>query len=59
MTKILWGVLFLIGTMGFAAGPAMAGLNGVAPVPAPEMGEGLLGMLLAAGAVHLIKRRAR
>ena len=58
MTKVLWGVLFLIGTMGFAAGPAMAGIITPA-VPAPEIGSGVLGMLLAAGAVDLIKRRAR
>ena len=57
MTKILWGVLFLIGTMGFAAGPAVASLPPA--VPAPDIGSGVLGMLLAAGAVHLIKRRAR
>lgn len=32
-------------------GPAMAGI----PFPAPEMGEGVLGFILAAGAVYAIR----
>ncbi len=58
MTKILWGVLLLIDMIG----PAVAGggeCEWGCGVPAPEMGEGALGMLLAAGAVYLIKRRER
>ncbi len=52
MTKIFGGLLFLIGMIGPAAAI-------IVPVPAPEMGEGAIGMLLAACAVYLIKRRAR
>ncbi len=53
MTKIIWGVLFLIGMLTTAAASAPVS------VPAPEMGEGAIGMLLAAGAVFLIKRCGR
>ncbi len=52
MSKIIAGALFFIAMIGPAAAQ-------IAPVPAPEMGEGALGMLLAAGAVYLIKRRSR
>ncbi len=52
MSKIIAGALFFIAMIG----PAAASLVGV---PAPEMGEGAVGMLLAAGAVYLIKRRGR
>ncbi len=48
MSKIISGVLFLVAMVG----PAAASIT---PVPAPEMGEGAVGMLLAAGAVYLIK----
>ena len=40
------------------AGPAVAQEN-VVGVPAPEMGGAMLGPLLAAGALYLIKRRGR
>lgn len=36
------------------AGPAMAG---VAAVPAPEVGAGVFGLMLAAGVVYFIHRR--
>ncbi len=52
MSKIFWGALLLI----MITGPAAANAVGV---PAPEMGDGVIGMLLAAGAVYLIKRRCR
>ncbi len=51
----LWSALFLIGMMGPAAAVAPP-----APVPTPDMGAGVLGILVAAGAVHImIKRRTR
>ncbi|WP_292528169.1 hypothetical protein [Methylocystis sp.] len=53
MTQILWGALLFIGLVG----PAAAGLT--PSVPAPEVGGGVVGMLLAVGAVYLIKRRGR
>ncbi len=52
MAKILWSALLIIGAMGSAA----AGAD-VPAVPAPDIGGGVMGMLLAAGAVYLIKRR--
>ncbi len=52
MSRIISGVLLLIGMM-----PPAWAFDGVVGVPAPEMGEGVIGMLLAAGAVYLIKRR--
>ncbi len=54
MSKAIWGALFLIGLIG----PAAAAIA-PAPVPSPDMGEGVVGMLLAIGAVYLIKRRRR
>ena len=38
------------------AGNAMA-VNGIPSVPAPEMGEGMIGIMLSAGIVYLINRR--
>ncbi len=55
MKSKLWSALFLIGMMG----PAAAAIAPPAPVPTPDIGAGVLGILLAAGAVHLIKRRRR
>jgi hypothetical protein len=53
MSKFFLGALLFIAITAPAAAAAPVG------VPAPEMGEGALGMLLAAGAVYLIKRRGR
>ncbi len=57
MTKIFWSVLLLIGMIGSAAAQCEDCIN-VAGVPAPDVGGGVVGMLLATGAVYLIKRRA-
>jgi hypothetical protein len=53
MSKILWSALLIIGVMGPAAASTPPG------VPTPDIGGGVLGMLLAAGAVYLVKRRGR
>ncbi len=54
MSKFFWGALLIIGM----TAPAAAGID-VPAVPAPDIGGGVVGMLLAAGAVYLIKRRGR
>jgi hypothetical protein len=54
MASKFWGALLLIGMMG----PAAAAITPT-PVPTPDIGEGVLGMLLAAGAVYVMKRRRR
>ncbi len=54
MSKFFWSALLLIGLMG----PAAAGPPPVT-VPAPDIGGGLIGMLLAASAIYLSKRRGR
>jgi hypothetical protein len=51
MSKIISITLLLIGVIGPAAAGEIPG------VPAPDIGGGALGMLLAAGAVYLVKRR--
>ncbi len=51
MLKIMNGAILLVGL----TGNAVAGTY--AAVPAPDIGSGITGMLLAAGAVYLIKRR--
>ncbi len=53
MRKISSGLLLLISMIG----PAAAGVP--APVPAPDIGGGVIGMLLAAGAAYLMKPRGR
>ncbi len=53
MSKLFWGALLFIGSMGPAAAGALPS------VPAPDIGGGIIGMLLAAGAVYMIKRRGR
>jgi hypothetical protein len=51
--RVLTSVAFLLSLVGSAwAVPA-------APAPGPEMSAGVLGMMFAAGAVYLIKRRNR
>jgi hypothetical protein len=40
-----------------AVGDALAFVDGVVAVPAPEIGAGMVGTMLAAGAVYLINRR--
>ena len=52
MSKTLSSSLFLIIAL---AGPAMASVVG----PAPEVDGGIVGLMLAAGVVYLIKRRRR
>ncbi len=53
MRKIIAGVLLLISMVGPAAALILA------PAPAPDLGVGVGGVLLAAGAVYLIKRCRR
>jgi hypothetical protein len=53
MSKTISVALLLISVIG----PAAAGAPQA--VPTPDIGGGVLGMLLAAGAVYLIKRRGR
>ena len=38
-------------------GDALAFVDGVVAVPAPEIGGGMVGMMAAAGTVYLINRR--
>ena len=39
------------------AGSALAFVDGIVGVPAPEVGRGTVGMMVAAGVVYLINRR--
>ncbi len=67
MAKIFSSVFLLVGMIGSAAAQDCGvRCDGLPPtpgqllgVPAPDMGEGVVGMLLAAGAVYLITQRAR